>query len=196
MHPINLSLATFALGMLVGATFAEAAPAEFMGMKVSEKTFTVAGGKKIVLHVTQVGPIPEENEQARFDMAGPTWDMQREGAPTYTWMFGLALKGGVRPARIIVEDVTERQPTQLVDDKAPKLHSREGNAADWTGSSEQCNITRSNECAKWMFAYNTTFKIFRMAMTLPDGTISELYQGAKFTGDTMRPLLKEMGVIR
>src|SRR4051812_31576743 len=43
---------------------------EFMGHKVIDAPFVVAGGKTVVLPITDAGPIPAEDRKAKIEAAG------------------------------------------------------------------------------------------------------------------------------
>src|SRR5689334_6598337 len=96
---------------------------EFMGHKVIDAPFVVAGGKTVVLPVTDAGPIPAEDRKAKIETAGFIITRSKEDPKLalIVWTFGLTNKSIKTIESISVSEVAPSDVEKLlVSDAAPK----------------------------------------------------------------------------
>jgi hypothetical protein len=151
-------------------------PNTYMGQKVVEMPFPIAGGQTIKLRAIDSGPIPAENDQFKIEVAGfnigPLKDQPK--TPGLTWMFALTSKNGGPLRSVQIEEVSPSDPPiSLLRDSTPKLKSN-----GWSGSAPTTAV--SKEAIPWLFTSKTSIFIFKFTIQPENGTEQVLYQAAWF----------------
>src|SRR5688500_2932168 len=133
--------------LALACTSAVAFGREFMGHKVIDVPFQIAGGQTVVLPITHAGPIPAEDRKAKVEVAGFMITRSKDDPKLamIVWTFGLTIKSIKNVESISVAEVA---PTvteiPLVNDAAPKLAKKY-----WMGSTAPVAATRG--VAPWLF---------------------------------------------
>ena len=128
-------------------------------------------------------PRPRENKFMKMEAAGLTMSRLPSGAGALAYGFMFALKQPIKIERVRVEDITDRQPVLLVDDRAPKIAK-----SRWTGDSRVRPLTP--EHYPWMFDGKTTKKLFRITVTSSDQGEITLEQPATYEASSKRLMLQ------
>jgi hypothetical protein len=117
-------------------------------------------------------PKPRENKFMKIEVAGLVARPLPSG-PGLTQNFVFDLKQPIQVTRVRVEDLTDKQPILLVDDRAPKVANNR-----WTGGTRVVPMTPGN--FPWVFDDFVTKKLYRITVsTQGQGEIS-LEQPATF----------------
>jgi hypothetical protein len=125
-------------------------------------------------------PRPRENKFMKMEGAGLNGSPLPSG-PGLAYWFGFVLKHPIQMTRVRVEDLTDKQPVLLVDDRAPSVTRNR-----WTGGTHTVPMTPGN--FPWMFDDFVTKRLFRITVsTMDQGEIS-LEQPAKFNVATKKLL--------
>jgi hypothetical protein len=151
---------------------------EFMGHKVIETPFAIAGGTTVVLPMTDAGAVPAEDGKVKIEVAGPIINISKENSKlaVLTWTFGLTAK--IKDIESI--SVAEVAPTEteivLVNDQMPKLAKKY-----WIGSTPPVVVT--HEAVPWLFTDDTSTFVFRFVINERGKTPRVLYQPTRFSGE-------------
>lgn len=152
---------------------------EFMGYKVIDAPFAIAGGKTVVLPITDAGPIPAEDRRAKIEVAG-FMIMPSEGDPQLAmlvWTFGLTNKAVKNVESITVAEVAPADAEMtLVNDIAPKFEKRY-----WIGRTTPVAATR--ESAPWLFADGASTFVFRFTISEHGKDARTYFQPASFSSE-------------
>ncbi len=92
----------------------------------------------------------------KIEVAGLKGSPLRSG-PGLAYLFAFVLKQPIQVTRVRVEDLTDKQPVLLVDDRAPNIT---GNR--WTGGNRALPMTRAN--FPWIFDDFLTSRLFRITV--------------------------------
>jgi hypothetical protein len=118
----------------------------------------------------------------KMEAAGLTTSRLPSGAAlAYAFMF--SLKRPIQMTRIRVEDVTDKQPVLLVDDRAPKIADNR-----WTGDTRAVSMTPKH--FPWMFDGSTTKKLFRITVSTKDQGEITLEQPATYDAVAKRWMIQ------
>ncbi len=95
--------------------------------------------------------------------------------------FSLEFRGGDKPVRVLIEDVTGPTPIVLIDDNNPgqNLSDAGFRRNSWQASTEPCPIVRGEVCSSWMFL-GREHRIYRAEITLDNGRSFELFQAEPY----------------
>lgn len=160
---------------------------EFMGLKVIDVPFVVAGGKTVLLPVTDAGPIPAEDRKARIEAAGFIIARTEDNPKLalIVWTFGLTNKS-IKSIQSI--SVAEVAPTDvdipLVHDAAPHLQEKY-----WTGNATPIAATR--ELVPWLFADGASTFVFRITIN-EGGNDSRVYLQPAWFSSEVKAQYREM----
>jgi len=150
---------------------------EFMGHKVVDVPFQIAGGTTVALPITDAGPIPAEDRKARIEVAGFSITRSK-GDPKLAlivWTFGLTNKSIKSIESILVSEVAPADVEKpLVKDAAPKLQEKY-----WTASTAPALATR--ESLPWLFTDGASTFVFRIAINEAGKDSRVYFQPAWFT---------------
>lgn len=117
-------------------------------------------------------PRPRENKFMKIELAGLEGSPLRSG-PGLAYLFAFVLKQPVQVTRVRVEDLTDKQPVLLVDDRAPKVTGDR-----WSGRTRAQPMTHGN--FPWVFDDFHTKKLFRFTVSTRDQGEISLEQPARF----------------
>ena len=109
--------------------------------------------------------------------------------PQLKYIFGFATKKPAQITHVKVEDITEKQPIVLVDDKEPKIEKNR-----WSGHSAIMPVT--SETTPWMFDKRTTKMIFRITVSTAAADDINLVQPATYSASTKRLMLEMAGRLK
>jgi hypothetical protein len=110
-------------------------------------------------------PKPRENKFMKIEVAGLQARPLPSG-PGLAQIFTFVLKQPIEVTRVRVEDLTDKQPILLVDDRAPKVADKR-----WTGGTRVVPMTPGN--FPWVFDDFATKKLYRITVsTQGQGEIS------------------------
>lgn len=160
---------------------------EFMGQKVIETPFVLAGGTTVTLPMTDAGAVPADDGKVKIEVAGLIIEPSAENPKraSLIWTFGLTSKSIKNIESISVAEVA---PTEteivLVNDQAPTLTKKY-----WIGSSPPVEVTR--EAAEWLFADDTSTFVFRFTINERGKAPRVLYQPSRFS-DEAKAYFREM----
>ena len=103
--------------------------------------------------------------------------------PQLKYIFGFATKKPAQITHVKVEDITEKQPIVLVDDKEPKIEKNR-----WSGHSAITPIT--SQKTPWMFDNRTTKMIFRITVSTEESGDKEVVQPATYPASSEQMMLQ------
>lgn len=149
----------------------------YMGHKVVDMPFTVAGGKTVSLPITDAGPIPAENQSFKIEVAGFTVGPSKDNPSQamLTWRFGLTAKSSQTLERVVVEEVAPAAVEKLlVEDHAPALKDKV-----WSGSSQP--IEASKTSTPWLYTDKASIYVFRFTIKARGEPDAVFYQPAWFS---------------
>lgn len=173
-----------ALALTLALLSLDAVAKEYMGQKVIEVPFKIAGGATVTLPITVAGPIPAEDRKVRIEGAGPSIDAGQPEGAVLAWNFAFTNKGMKDIARVEVAEVSPSDPeVLLVSDTAPTLHEKL-----WTGSTKPIAVTEG--AASWLFSERASFFVFRFTITERGKSPRVLYQMAYFPAEAKAQLRK------
>jgi hypothetical protein len=151
------------------------------------KMKTVADGEVSVL-IDQDSRLPIAVADDRAEVTTAALAIVKlEGPVSYTWLYSIRLKTGIRVTSVRIEDETQRLQTLLHDDN-PKVQSN-----FWRGSERVRELTKDdfefmNEKDPWML-------LRRITITYEDGGQSKLHQlvvqTQRMRVDLLRKLMEE-----
>ena len=127
-------------------------------------------------------PRPRENDLFKMEVAGFLVTRSASG-PQLKYIFGFATKKPVQITHVKVEDITEKQPIVLVDDKEPKIEKNR-----WSGHSAIMPVT--SETTLWMFDKRTTKMIFRITASTAESGDKEVVQPATYPASSKQMMLQ------
>ena len=152
---------------------------EFMGHKVIDAPFVVAGGKTVVLPITDAGPIPAEDRKAKVEAAGFIITRSKDDSKIalIVWTFGLTNKSIKSIQSISVSEVAPADvEIPFVNDGAPQLQDKY-----WIGNTTPLAATR--ESVPWLFADGPSTFVFRITINEPANDSREYFQPAWFSSE-------------
>jgi hypothetical protein len=145
----------------------------YMGHRVVDRDFTIAGGETVSLPVTDAGPIPAENPAFKIEVAGVSIQKSIAG-PKLAWKFALTAKTAKTLEHVLVEEVHPSEVAKvLVDDPSPSLQ-------DKIWSSATAGIEPNPGTTAWLFTEEASVFVFRFTITPAGGPSVVLYQPAWF----------------
>ena len=129
-----------------------------------------------------VPPRPRENKFFKMEVAGLN-TKRTDAGPALAYGFMFVLKQPLEITQVRVEDVSEKTPVLLLDDRKPKISNQR-----WNGETPARPITPEN--FPWMFDRRTTKKEFRVTVfALPQGEIT-LTQPAVFPAEAKKWMIQ------
>ena len=152
---------------------------EFMGHKVIETPFAIAGGTTVVLPMTDAGAIPAEDGKVKIEVAGLIINPSKENSKlaVLTWTFGLTAKSKNIESISVAEVAPTESEIVLVNDQIPKLAKKY-----WIGSTPPVVVT--HETVPWLFVDDTSTFVFRFTINERGKAPRVLYQPTSFSGET------------
>ena len=127
-------------------------------------------------------PRPRENDLFKMEVAGFVVNRSPSG-PQLKYIFGFATKKPAQITHVKVEDITEKKPIVLVDDKEPKIEKNR-----WSGHSAITSV--SSEMTPWMFDKRTTKMIFRITVSTAESGDKEVVQPATYPASSKQMMLQ------
>lgn len=171
-------------------------PDTYMGYKVVEETFSIAGGKTIQIPITDAGPIPAEDEHFKIEIVGLEMAPMKNtlNAPGINWKFVFTTKTTKPLERVIVEQVSPGDSAVLMlQDNSPELKSTNWGKA-WGKATEQIEVTK--ESAGWLFTPKASIFIFKFTIQPKDESEHILYQATWFPSKTKSLYLSRANQLR
>lgn len=139
------------------------------------REITILGGEKIKAEFQGSMPLPAEKDGIRIEAAA-----FMVGGGNLIYAFGFTTKKGLK--KVVVEDVTNKTATVLVEDSTPKLES-----GYWKGEATPLPLSKSG--VPWVYAQGDTSMVFRFFVTLDGATEPVvLHQPAVFAGAVKKQL--------
>lgn len=133
------------------------------GAMAQAQEFVAGDGTRFSLPMEGSVPTRAETDQATFEAAG--FDIDTSAAPTLTDRFTLLFKGGERPMRVRVEDITLATPVVLVDAAVPENLPGAGfRRSRFELRAATCVIARGEPCSAWMFGPQD-YRLYRATLT-------------------------------
>ena len=133
------------------------------GAMAQAQEFVAGDGTRFSLPMDGGIPARAETDQATFEAAG--FDIDTSSAPTLTDRFAFLFKGGERPVRVRVEDITLADPIVLVDAAVPENLPGAGfRRARFELRAAACPIARGEPCSAWMFGPQA-YRLYRATLT-------------------------------
>lgn len=143
-----------------------------------DQQFTAGDGSTFSLPVVAGLPGRAENEAAVFEAAG--FDTDTSAAPTLTDRFAFLFKGGRRPTRVRVEDITLATPVLIAEASVPEdLPGAGFRRARFELRAPSCAIARGEPCSAWMFGMQE-YRLYRATLVYADGETETLLQAEPF----------------
>jgi hypothetical protein len=158
----------------------------YMGQRVFDMSFAIAGGKTVSLPVTDAGPIPAENRTVKIESAGiairpavlgssSTSFDPPHGEALLSWGFMFTLKTSKTLERVAVEEVFPSDVARvLVNDQSPSLRGKV-----WSGGT--VGVAPDPASALWLFTDEPSVFVFRFTIEVAGKTPVVLYQPAWFS---------------
>jgi hypothetical protein len=145
----------------------------YMGHRVVDMNFPIAGGETVSLPVTDAGPIPAESPAFKIEIAGVSIDGPKQA--TLAWKFALTSKTSKTLEHVLVEEVHPSEVAKvLVDDPSPSLK-------DKIWSSTTAGIEPNPSTTAWLFTEVASVFVFRFTITPAGSPPVVLYQPAWFS---------------
>lgn len=143
-----------------------------------EQSFRAGDGTEFTLPLVDGLPGRAEGERAVFEAAG--FDTDTSAAPMLIDRFSFIFKGGERPLRVRVEDVTLATPMLIgeavVPDDLPGAGFRRER---FEMRAAPCAIARGEPCSAWMFGDQPN-RIYRATLVYDDGETETLLQAEPY----------------
>lgn len=158
--------------LFVGSAFSQT----YMGQKVVNMPFPIAGGKILMLPVTDGGPIPAQNDKIKIQVAGfhvgPRKDNKK--IPELTWVFGFTSKNDQKIKKVSIEEIASDDPTiQPIHDDTPQLKDN-----DWSASTESIEV--NSRTLPWLYSSKPSIFVFKFAIAMEGEPEIVLYQPTWF----------------
>ncbi len=157
---------------------------QYMGYKVSDMPFRIAGGKTLMLPVTDAGTVPAESPQIRIEDAGMLFVRSKDEWHTtaIVWQFGFENKAIGRIERVSVTRVApdETASPVLVDDKVVVKGEH------WTGSAKP--VDAGPKASSWLYEEGQSIFVFRFDITPSKGEPVTLYQPVLYSAEAKTKL--------
>ena len=178
------ALVVFSLAALV-------APAkEHLGQPVFEMPFRIAGGKTLMLPVTDAGMVPAETAEIRIEEAGLLITRSKdEWQPAkIVWQFGFENRSLGRIESVTIERVAPdaRATLVLVDGDLAVA-----NGVHWTGSADA--LEASPKGSPWLYEEGPSIFVFRFDIKPTSGKQVTLYQPVWYSAKAKSGLRKALG---
>lgn len=181
---------------------AASTPKTYRGHEVLSMETDIAGAERAAFYFTEQGFLPASNERVEVLSAGPRyeWSDERESL-AYRWAFKVKFADGVKPASIMVENVTDRKgaetilPKRAIQRSAKVVRSKDGKFygvanSEWeTHSDRECRVARDEPCSAWLYDTESSpllwnpgavFVALRIRIGYANGDTDTLYQGLSF----------------
>lgn len=159
----------------------------YMGYKVVDMPFNVAGGKTVSLPITDAGPIPAENQSFKIEVAGFTVVPSKDNPSQaiLIWQFTLTARSSQTLERVVVEEVAPTDVEKLlVEDHAPLLKGK-----IWSRTSQP--IEASKTLTPWLYTDKASIFVFRFTIKAREEPDTVLYQPAWFS-KPVKEMFREM----
>jgi hypothetical protein len=132
-------------------------------------------------------PRPRENKFMKMDAAGITTSRLSSG-PALAYVFMFSLKQPIKMTRVRVDDLTNKPPVLLIDDRKPKVTNNQ-----WQGVTQASSMTQS---FPWMFDSSTTKKVFRITVFAEGQGEIVLKQPASYDAKTKKGMLQLTSMLK
>jgi hypothetical protein len=144
----------------------------------------IAGGEKVEVTFGRAGPVLVDKDGVR--MEGAILDLSPDKKHVI-YAFKFLVKNGVAPKRVTVTDLTDDPAELLIDDRDPHLQDRR-----WLAP----RIPRDGHepALAWLHTVDDSMRIYRLTVTLADGTVAVLDQPVSYPGFLKAAILKTIGV--
>ena len=120
----------------------------------------IAGGHLIGIPVGPHGPLPGRGDGFEVLQAGSSPDKERK---ELVYQFALKIPAGVTVSRIVVDDISEEQPSDaLVDDGKPWI-------SDGTWRISTSPIRSDDPRLIWIFTVTASVRVYRFTITTSTG---------------------------
>ena len=152
---------------------------EFRGHQVIDTPFEIAGGKTVVLPITDAGAIPAEDRKARIEVAGFVIARSKDDPrlAMIVWSFGLTNKPLKNVESIEVAEVAPAKAVvTLVHDTAPTFEKKY-----WKAGTVPSSATR--ESVPWLFSEGTSTFVFRFTINERGKDSRVYFQPASFSSE-------------
>jgi hypothetical protein len=144
----------------------------------------IAGGEKVEVTYGKAGPVmlAKDGVQVEADSLDLSADKKH-----LVYVFKLLIKNGAPPQRVTVSDLTD-DPVQLIlEDRAPHLTAGHWVAARVDRGAEDPSLA-------WVKTLDDSMRIYRIAITLADGTPVVLDQPVSYPGYFKGAIRKTIGM--
>ena len=144
----------------------------------AEQAFTAGDGTVFTLPVKDGLPGRAESDSAVFEAAG--FETDTAAAPTLTDRFTFLFKGGRRPLRVRIEDITLSTPVLIAEAPVPEdLPGAGFRRARFELRAPSCAIARGEPCSAWMFGVQT-HRLYRATLVYAEGGNETLLQAEPY----------------
>ena len=170
---MKIPLAFLGLLLLAGC----ASTQTYMGRRVINAPFAVAGGNTLSLPVTDAGPLPAENDSFKIEVAGFTVEPSKDNPKValLIWRFSLTSKTSQQLERVLVEEISPSAIEKLiVEDQSPGLRAKA-----WHGASAPLEASRTS--TPWLYDEKASIYVFRFTIQARGATPTVLHQPAWFS---------------
>jgi hypothetical protein len=148
------------------------------GATAQEQEFVGGDGTTFALEVTDGLPARADSDTAMFESAG--FDIVTDGALSVTDRFAFLFKGGDRPIRVRVEDITLPSTVVIAEASVPEgLPGAGFRRVRFELQGPTCAIARGEPCSAWMFG-TQSFRLYRVTLTYADRAPVTLLQAEPF----------------
>jgi len=167
-----------------------AAPRSYMGYRVVDFPFEIAGVGTVGLPVTDGGPIPAESDRFKVEVAGFVVGQSKRDPKQgeVTWRFVVSAKKEVELTNVTVEEVTPSKEARLIiKDEAP---GKIGNPKDvlWRASTPPASASPAD--SPWLYSDKASIYVFRFTINERGQAPVVLYQPAWFAVAAKQAMLK------
>ncbi len=128
-------------------------------------------------------PKPVENEFIKVEVADLGLEIPKGDANALLWYpFMFQLKKPLTLTRVLIEDVSEKTPIVVVDDRKPNTSN-----SRWRGNSPKRAATKENY--PWLFNFFDTKLVFRITVWSKEQSEMVLTQKASYPGRTKAQMM-------
>lgn len=145
---------------------------------------TVLGHEKYEVAFGNRGIVRTEDSHVRIDIAGLVLDPDSKKACAAAEI----LFKDIKPKTILMEDITDEEPTRLIYDDNPKVW---GQTHVWKQTSSYKDL--SDDRFAWLKVIDNSVRVYRFTITTEDGQTLEYRQATMYASFVKESIRKGMG---
>jgi hypothetical protein len=144
----------------------------------------VAGGQKVEVTYGKNGVVMKEKDGVQ--MGAATLDLSTD-RKHLVYLFKISFKNGVVPQHVTIVDLTDDPVQTVVEDRAPRLKD-----GQWVAARVDRDI--NDPTLAWLKTVDDSMQIYRVTVTLVDGTQVVMDQPVSYPGFIKAAMRKTIGL--